>query len=164
MARLESVADQFPVGTTVAAYRVSNWPAGTRAQTGIAGAPLGSSDGSGTVAADGSLTIAGLAPFTDYVAYANVGGQDRYRRFRQKAGQAAVSVGTTATLLTGAKRPRSVAISPTNGSINVGYGPGVTTATGIAVAQGASWSEDNFAGELWGITAAGTVDTRVLEA
>jgi hypothetical protein len=81
---LASVADQFPVGTKVRAYPVGNWPAGTRAQHGFVGDPLGDHAAEAAVAEDGSLAFNDLELGTDYVAHACVDGEDRYRQFRAK--------------------------------------------------------------------------------
>lgn len=82
--RLASVADQFPVGTPVRAFRAGNWPAGTRAQHGFIDEPLGKADAGASVSADGSVEFEGLEVGADYVAHACVEGEDRYRQFRAK--------------------------------------------------------------------------------
>lgn len=71
---------RFPVGTSVSAYKRANWPG--YQQGSIAGAPVGSSDATATVASDGSLTLTGLADLTRYVAYASVSSEDRYVGFQ----------------------------------------------------------------------------------
>jgi hypothetical protein len=68
----DSVADVFPVGTTVGAYLVRQ-----RTQ----GAPTGIASTTGAVQANGSLTLDGLAEMQQYVAYAQVAGVHRYRAF-----------------------------------------------------------------------------------
>jgi hypothetical protein len=87
----------FPSGTSVGAYRATNWPAHLVPPRG---APQGSPDGSAAVASDGSLTLSGLAIGVDYYAYALVGGEHRYVKFRIDA----------ATIPT---RSPSIAIDPT---------------------------------------------------
>jgi len=72
-------SDRFPVGNTVNAYPASNW---NHWQLPPTGNPVGSSAGSGVVASDGSVTIAGLRAKTEYFAHTDVGGDDRYVRFR----------------------------------------------------------------------------------
>lgn len=68
--------DVFPVGTSVSAYPLSNWP---QSQRPPSGAPVGSPAATGTVQADGTVAFSGLAADTDYVAYA--ASPDRYVRF-----------------------------------------------------------------------------------
>lgn len=63
-AKTIQVGQRFPVGTTVAAYRASNWSV---AQIPPSGAPAGSADVSGVVvAADTTATFAGLADGVEY--------------------------------------------------------------------------------------------------
>lgn len=74
------VADRFPVGTSVSAYKRSDFP-------GVLPVPLGAPTGlvavsSANVAANGSLAFSGLGDGTKYLAYAQVGGRDFYVRFR----------------------------------------------------------------------------------
>lgn len=92
--------DVFPVGTNVSAYPRSNWTTG---QLPISGAPVGSAAaGPVAVAADGSLTFAGLRTKVDYVAHASVGGVNKYVGFRATGddgkdddiGRAAISAAT----------------------------------------------------------------------
>lgn len=96
--------DVFPVGTSVAAYPLANWPTAQRPPTG---APVGSSAASGTVQANGVVTFTGLADATNYVAYAQVSGVHRYIRFRTPAastaagGSASVGTGAPGTLADG---------------------------------------------------------------
>jgi hypothetical protein len=77
-ATLSSVADKFPVGTTVTVYPLSNWPTGAQPP---AGAPIGSSATTAVVASAGSLAFTGLTEDTRYVATASVGGTYRYVHF-----------------------------------------------------------------------------------
>jgi hypothetical protein len=77
-ATLSSVADKFPVGTTVTVYPLSNWPTGAQPP---AGAPIGSSTTTAVVASAGSLAFTGLTDDTRYVATASVGGTYRYLNF-----------------------------------------------------------------------------------
>lgn len=79
---LSSIADRFPVGTTVYAYPRSNFP-GTWDRTG---APVGASTTSAVVAGDGTVTFVGLEAETEYVAYAQVSGQHRYVGFTTENG------------------------------------------------------------------------------
>src|SRR5436190_3012462 len=72
---------QFPEGTSVGAYPRSAW-----GPEGVIGAPSGSATNTQTVT-NGLLAFTGLADNTDYVAYAQVSGQDRYRRFSTREGQ-----------------------------------------------------------------------------
>src|SRR5436190_21968269 len=72
---------QFPEGTSVGAYPRSAW-----GPEGVIGAPTGSATNTQTVT-NGQLAFSGLADNTDYVAYAQVSGQDRYRRFSTREGQ-----------------------------------------------------------------------------
>jgi len=69
--------DVFPVGTSVSAYPLANWP---QSQRPPSGAPVGSPAATATVQAGGVVTFTGLADATDYVAYA--ASPDRYIRFR----------------------------------------------------------------------------------
>lgn len=73
-----TAADRFPAGTSVSAYLASNWMQGQLPPTG---APQGAAAATASVAADGSLTLTGLADDVRYFAYAQVGGQDRYVKF-----------------------------------------------------------------------------------
>lgn len=70
---LASVADQFPVGTSVGAYLAKQRRDGS--------SPSGSAVDTQTVPATGILTFHGLDYETEYVAYASVGGVHRYRNF-----------------------------------------------------------------------------------
>lgn len=66
--------DRFPDGTLVSVYATPALPLGS-------GAPSGSVVTTGTFSS-GTVTFSGLADSTNYVAYAQVGGADRYKRFR----------------------------------------------------------------------------------
>ena len=74
----------YPVADTIEAYPLSNWP--TRDGLRPSGAPVGSAlaNGPWTVAADGTVTVQGLSPGIDYLAYALVGSDHRYVRFAAK--------------------------------------------------------------------------------
>src|SRR5438477_13198153 len=74
---------QFPESTSVGAYPRSAW-----GPEGVIGAPTGSATNTQTVTG-GVLAFTGLANNTDYVAYAQVGGVDRYRRFSTREGSSA---------------------------------------------------------------------------
>lgn len=74
--------DRFPVGATVSAYPVANWPAHL---VPPAGAPVGTAAASAVVGSDGKAVLTGLAPATQYVAYALVGAEHRYVSFRTGA-------------------------------------------------------------------------------
>lgn len=63
MATFTQNVDKFPAGTTVGAFRQSNWPFGSLPPVG---APLGSPDGSAVVATGGLLSIPNLADSTAY--------------------------------------------------------------------------------------------------
>jgi hypothetical protein len=76
---LNSVADIFPVGTTVGAYARR-----THAEfSGPSAAPSTAAITTAVVASNGSLTFnnAGIVQGGEYVAYALVSGQHRYLRF-----------------------------------------------------------------------------------
>jgi hypothetical protein len=75
---LHPPADIFPVGTSVSAYRASQ-------RSAAVGAPGAAPADTKSVQADGSLTFV-VAP-GQYVAYANVGGVDRYINFGANIGQ-----------------------------------------------------------------------------
>lgn len=70
---LSSVADAFPVGTSVGAYLAKYRRDGS--------SPMGSATDTATVASSGALTFDELAHDTAYVAYASVNGAHRYRNF-----------------------------------------------------------------------------------
>jgi hypothetical protein len=71
---LSSVADVFPVDTTVGAYLARYRRDGA--------APSGSATTTAVVAASGALAFGGLADDTDYVAYALVGSAHKYKSFQ----------------------------------------------------------------------------------
>ncbi len=71
---ITSCADVFPVGTSVGAYLARYRLSGS--------SPSGSAAATATVASNGSLAFTGLADDTEYVAYASVSGQHRYRSFQ----------------------------------------------------------------------------------
>lgn len=132
-ATLSAASTIFPVGTSVKAYKRSNWPG--YQQGAISGSPVGSEDATATVAADGSLTFTGLTAGTGYVAYASVGGADKYSRFEAPNAQ-----GT-------ADNPEQVS-SPSGAPLVVDSGASTATDLGVgggAVAAGAV--------KLWGFTA-----------
>lgn len=69
--------DIFPSGTSVGAYKQSNWPSNIPPS----GAPQGAADA--TVNSDGTqIAFVGLADNTDYYAVAQVGGVYKYVAFR----------------------------------------------------------------------------------
>lgn len=72
-ATLQSVSDAFPTGTTVGAYLAK--------YRRNDGSPIGSSVAEGVVSDAGSVAFYDLDHDTEYVAYASVGGQHRYRNF-----------------------------------------------------------------------------------
>ena len=74
-----SSGGRYPVGTTVHAYPASGWVPSKRPPTGD---PVGSSAGNAAVAADGTVTITGLADDTPYYLHADIGGDDRYTLVR----------------------------------------------------------------------------------
>lgn len=71
-------SDTFPVGTAVAAYPVVNWP---QEAVPPVGAPRGASVASGVIAADGSVTLAGLTDDVRYFLAGQVAGVWRYVQF-----------------------------------------------------------------------------------
>ncbi len=79
------------------------------------------------------------------------------------AANSAVSVGTTATLLTANKDSRVSVAVVNNGAATVYWGAtsAVTTTTGIPLAANASFEERDYTGAIYGIVAAGAVDCRV---
>lgn len=78
---------------------------------------------------------------------------------------AAVSVGSTATLILAANADRERALIVNNGSqtIYLGKDNTVTTANGLPLAAGASLEDDRTSDAWYGIVASGTADVRVLE-
>src|SRR4051794_30539153 len=69
----------FPVGVTVKAYPVSNWP---QAKLPPAGNPLGAAVAEAVVGAGGDIELTGLEEETRYYAGAEVGGVWRYVNFQ----------------------------------------------------------------------------------
>lgn len=86
---LSSVADVWPVGTTVGAYPAAN----QKATWDRSGAPAGSATATAAVQSDGSVAFTGLADDTAYYASAQVSGTWRHRWFR--TGPAATVSGGT---------------------------------------------------------------------
>lgn len=109
-------ADVFPDGTSVSAYQ--------RSADLLEGAPSGSAAATAT-ATNGTVSFTGLVDNTGYVAYAQVSGQDRYRRFYTGV-PSSPSGGGGAGLLIGAGAPTA--------------GDG---------ADGQTWL-DSDTGDLWG--------------
>src|SRR2546421_9911447 len=60
---LTNLLDKYPSGTTIGAYKQSNW---ATYQFPPSGAPVGSSDATGSVSASGAVTLTGLTDDTDY--------------------------------------------------------------------------------------------------
>lgn len=76
----------------------------------------------------------------------------------------AVSVGTTATLLSDADSGWIERLFTNVGSASVYIGnENVTTATGTPIAAGGSFAEAIFSGRVYGIVASGTEEVRVME-
>lgn len=73
---IASIADRYPVGTTVEAYAVSEFPPGWSPGSDLPAGLVAA--GSGDVADSGALTIGGLDDGGRYRLYASVGGQARY--------------------------------------------------------------------------------------
>jgi hypothetical protein len=71
---ITSIADVFPVGTTVGAYPRSNWPSVLNGGSFGSAAPPGAATATGVVASAGTLSITGLAYGTRYVLSADIGG------------------------------------------------------------------------------------------
>lgn len=82
MASFTLTSAVFPPGTTVAAYKKSNWHG---FQTPPSGAPVGSSDDSDTMVSAG-ITFTGLTEDIDYYAVGDVGGTYKYVGFRTSIG------------------------------------------------------------------------------
>lgn len=78
-----SAGGSFPEGASVGAYPRSAWGA-----EGVSGPPTGAATNTQTVTS-GVLAFSGLTDNTDYVAYAQVSGQDRFRRFSTREGSLA---------------------------------------------------------------------------
>lgn len=76
----------------------------------------------------------------------------------------AATVTTSATLIVGGRTSREAVQIQNLGAADIYIGgSGVTASTGIKVASGASWDDQNLSGPLYGITSSGTADVRVLE-
>lgn len=75
----------------------------------------------------------------------------------------AVSVGTTATLITAASGGRNALVVKNAGSVPValGFGPGVTFADGLLIAAGDSLTLTAANVAVWGVTESVTCDVRV---
>lgn len=82
MAQVTLRTDRFPAGTAVSAYKRLDFTPVPIVPAGVPSGPVAVS--TQVVGADGSLTFTGLADDTKYLAYAQVGGQDRYVQFRSK--------------------------------------------------------------------------------
>jgi hypothetical protein len=91
---LKDLADRFPVGSTVGAYKASNWTSGD-SQFGYSGAPKGSADATASVASDGSVTFTGLADTTSYVTTQTSGGTYAYVQFQSGPFRSSVLGGST---------------------------------------------------------------------
>ena len=90
--------DLFPSGTSVGAYKQSNWPTNIPAS----GAPQGTADA--TAVSDGvSIQFNGLQSETDYYAVAQVGGVYKYVAFRT-SGAAGTVKGVTPVDIVGERR------------------------------------------------------------
>lgn len=83
---------RFPVGTSVKAYPLSNWPAHLRPPSG---APVGSEDETAVVGSSGSAAFSALDADTRYVAYAEVASQHRYTAFATPAAEEAKGLDPT---------------------------------------------------------------------
>lgn len=75
---------RFPVGTTVKAYKASNWGTG---KLPPAGAPIGASVAEAVVAADGTATLKGLEEGVRYYAAGEVASAWRYSGFLTKVAE-----------------------------------------------------------------------------
>lgn len=74
-----------------------------------------------------------------------------------------LTVGTTATLLEAKKLHRvsfTVVNADPTATVYLGMNNTVTTATGLPIVAGASFTEDYYVGDIYAIVAAGTVDLR----
>jgi hypothetical protein len=85
----------FPVGTSVSAYKQTNWPSGNR-NTVTVGAPKGSADATASVQSDGTLAFTGLTDSTQYTAVAQVSSVYRYVDFDTYATTHQMTQGDTA--------------------------------------------------------------------
>lgn len=122
---------KFPVGTTVSAYKQSNFGPSSVPPGG--NPPLGSADASAVVAADGTVTLTGLATETAYFAYALVSGEHRYVRFltadAKTTGVSAGSVGRDA--LKPSARDMWLPTTPAAVAQNYPYGLATSAAVGL---------------------------------
>lgn len=163
---------QFPVGTSVAAYPVSNWNGAE-----ITGTPVGSATDTKTVSATGVAAFTGLAANTRYVAYAQVSSQDRYVRFStsvdadsgdgqgEDAAHDTVSVGTSATLLRAANSGRSSLLLKNTHATNILYlgdTSSVSTGNGFPIGAGESILVPTK-GAVYGIASGASTDVRFFE-
>jgi hypothetical protein len=133
-------SDLFPVGTVVGIYPDGSMPPGTQASS----APGAASIATGTVAADGTLTVtnASVASYTRYLAAASVASVWNYCRVRSTLdvfdyGRA---VGTGDTVSGSAALANVVA---TTGAFAVGQrisGPGIPGGTFLIAGSGAAWT------------------------
>lgn len=83
------------------------------------------------------------------------------------ASQAAVSVTTTATLMVEAGWYRAEITNAGPGTFYIGYTSDVTPATGTPVPSGQQWADSTTRVDsppVYGVTASGTGDSRVLRA
>jgi hypothetical protein len=132
-------SDLFPVGTVVGVYPDGSMPPGTQAVS----APGAAAITTGTVAADGTLSItnAGVLPYTRYVLAATVSGVWNYCRARSTTdvfdyGRA---VGTGDTTSASANLAN---VAATSGAFAVGQrisGPGIPGGTFLISGSGAAW-------------------------
>src|SRR2546421_9717020 len=74
---LTNLLDKYPSGTTIGAYKQSNW---ATYQFPPSGAPVGSSDATGSVSASGAVTLTGLTDDTDFFLVQPSGGTYVYTR------------------------------------------------------------------------------------
>jgi hypothetical protein len=133
-------SDLFPVGTIVGIYPDGSMPPGTQASS----APGAAAVATGTVAADGTLTVtnASVASYTRYLAAASVASVWNYCRVRSTLdvfdyGRA---VGTGDTVSGSAALANVVA---TTGAFAVGQrisGPGIPGGTFLIAGSGAAWT------------------------
>lgn len=133
-----SRSDLFPPGTTVGIY-----PAGSQPPTGV-GPPGAAAIASAAVAAGGTLTVtnAGILQGVTYVAYAQVGGVDRYVQVRSSLDIS----GLASTVGTGDTTSGSTAlanVAASSGAFAIGQrisGPGIPAGTYLVAGSGASWT------------------------
>jgi hypothetical protein len=87
---------------------------------------------------------------------------DQHQGAGVAAAPAAVSVATSATLITPKDSARRSVVIYNNGSADVFLGgSGVTTATGLVLDPGGSFTDDVSISAWYGIVASGTVEVRV---